>query len=428
MADLLIKNGTLLDPSQGLDATLDLRLRDGAVAEIGVDLAGEEEVLDAAGLTVVPGLIDAHVHFREPGDEEEEIIQSGAEAAVAGGFTAVACMPNTDPAMDSEAAMSFVYLQAQKAGLCHVYPVGAITKGRSGRELAEMGSMLRGGAVAFTDDGSAVPTAGVLRRAMEYARMLDRPLLEHCEDPSLAAHGVMHEGAVSTQLGLPGIPAEAEEIVVARDIMLARLTGCRLHLQHVSTAGSVEQLRRAKELGVPITAEVTPHHLLLTHEDVRGYDPSFKMNPPLRTAEDAAACRAALREGVIDILASDHAPHSAEEKAVDFSAAAFGAIGLESTVGVLLTELVHRDAIDLSTLISRMTIAPARLLGLERGTLAVGAPADVTLLDPSAEWTIDVGRFRSRSRNCPFAGRRCRGRAVATVVDGRVVFRLEAAD
>jgi dihydroorotase len=210
--------------------------------------------------------------------------------------------------------------------------------------------------------------------------------------------------------------------------MLARLTGCRLHLQHVSTAGSVEQLRRAKELGVPITAEVTPHHLLLTHEDVRGYDPSFKMNPPLRTAEDAAACRAALREGVIDILASDHAPHSAEEKAVDFSAAAFGAIGLESTVGVLLTELVHRDEIDLSTLISRMTIAPARLLGLERGTLAVGAPADVTLLDPSAEWTIDVGRFRSRSRNCPFAGRRCRGRAVATVVDGRVVFRLEAAD
>jgi len=425
MADLLIRGGTVVDPGQGLDARLDVRIRDGKVAEVGARLKGEEPELDASGLVVVPGLIDAHVHFREPGDEDEETIASGSAAGAAGGFTSVACMPNTEPALDSESAISFVYLQAQKAGLCNVYPVGAVTKGRAGLELAEMGGMVRGGAKAFSDDGDSVPSAGVLRRAMEYTRMLDRPILEHCEDPSLVGEGVMHEGVVSTQLGLPGSPAEAEEMIVARDVMLAALTGARLHIQHVSTAGSVELVRRAKAQGLAVTAEVTPHHLFLIDEMVRGYDPSYKMAPPLRTAEDAAACRAGLKDGTIDMIVSDHAPHSTEEKEVDFPAAAFGAIGLESTVGMVLTELVHAGHMTLAELLPRLTTAPAGLLGIDRGALRVGAAGDVTLLDPDRAWFIDPDAFRSKSRNCPFAGHRCRGRAVATVLGGRVVFRLD---
>jgi len=421
MGNLLLRNGTVVDPSQSLETQADLRIRDGRVAEIGPGLTGDEPVFDAAGLTVAPGLIDVHVHFREPGDEEEETIASGCRAAAAGGFTSVACMPNTEPAMDSEAAMSFVYLQAQKAGLCNVYPVGAITKARAGRELAEMGSMVRGGAAAFSDDGASVPTAGVLRRAMEYAKMLGKPILEHCEDASLAGKGVMHEGGMSTRLGLPGIPAEAEEMIVARDIMLARLTGARLHLQHVSTAGSVESVRRAKAEGLAVTAEVTPHHLLLTHEAVHDYNPSAKMNPPLRTEADRLACVAGLRDGTIDMVASDHAPHSQEEKEVEFPAASFGAIGLESTVGTLLTKLVASGEIPFGDLLTRLTTAPAALLGIDRGTLRPGATADVTLLDRDAEWTIDPSRFRSRSTNCPFAGWTCRGRVAATILAGRVV-------
>lgn len=424
MAEWLIKNGTVIDPAQGLEDKLDLRIREGRIAEIGPALAGEEPVLDAQGLTVTPGLIDAHVHFREPGDGEEETIASGAAAAAAGGFTAVACMPNTDPPMDSESAMSFVYLQAQKAGLCNVYPVGAITKERAGQQLAEMGSMLRGGAVAFSDDGTAVPTAGVLRRAMEYARMLDKPILEHCEDRSLASQGVMHEGEVSTRLGLAGIPAEAEAMIVARDIMLARLTGARLHIQHVSTASSIEQIRRAKAEGLAVTAEVTPHHLFLTDEDVCGYDPSFKMNPPLRPRADVAACVAGLQDGTIDMVASDHAPHSQEEKEIEFSAAAFGAIGLESTMGMLLTKLVASREMEVADLLARLTTAPAALLGLDRGSLGLGAVADIALLDLNAEWTIEPDRFRSKSRNCPFAGQVCRGRVVKTILGGRLVYDL----
>ncbi|MFH0910786.1 MAG: dihydroorotase [Planctomycetota bacterium] len=425
MNDLLIKNGTLVDPSQGIEGKMDLRIRGGLVAEFGPRLSGEEPVLDAKGLSVTPGLIDAHVHFREPGDEEEETIASGSAAAVAGGFASVACMPNTEPPLDSEAAVSFVYLQAQKAGLCNVFPVGAITKGRAGRELAEMGSMVRGGAVAFSDDGTSVPTAGVLRRAMEYAHMLDKPLLEHCEEPSLVARGVMHEGRVSLVLGLAGSPAEAEEMIVARDVMLANLTGARLHIQHVSTAGSVGIVRNAKARGLSVTAEVAPHHLFLTDESVRGYNPSFKMAPPLRTSEDVAACLAGLQDGTIDLVASDHAPHSMKEKEVEFSAAAFGAIGLESTLGMLLTRLVHGRLMTLAELLPRLTTAPAGLLGIARGTLKPGVAADVTLIDLKRKWTIDPARFRSKSRNCPFAGTACTGRAVATVVGGRIAFRLE---
>ena len=428
MAELLIQGAHVVDPSRQLNGVMDIRIRNGVFAEIAPGLAplAGEEVFDAKGLTAVPGLVDVHVHFREPGDEEEETIASGCASAAAGGFTSVACMPNTEPAMDSESSMSFVYLQAQKSGLCRVYPVGAITKGRGGQELAEMGSMVRGGAVAFSDDGTAIPTAGLARRAFEYAKMLDRPIMEHCEDKSLAGKGVMHEGIVSTRLGLAGIPSEAEEVIVSRDIMLSRLTGARLHLQHISTIGSVELLRRAKAEGLPVTAEVTPHHLTLTHEDVRGYDPSFKMNPPLRTMADIRALVDGLRDGTIDMIASDHAPHAQEEKEVEFSYAAFGAIGLESTVGVILTRLIHGRELTMEQLVPAMTTAPAKLLGIDAGSMRPGAPGDVALLDIHRKWVIDATAFRSRSRNCPFHGMPCTGRTMATVLGGRVVYRAPA--
>ncbi|MHC4872599.1 MAG: dihydroorotase [Planctomycetota bacterium] len=424
MSDLLIKNGTVLDPSEGLDGKSDIRIIDGKIAEIAPGLDGGKEVIDAEGLTVVPGLIDVHVHFREPGDEGEETIASGCASAVAGGFTSVACMPNTDPAMDSESSVSFVYLQAEKAGLCNVYPVGAITKGRDGKELAEMGSMVRGGAVAFSDDGTSVTTAGVLRHAMEYSLMLDKPIMEHCEEPTLAGKGVMHEGEISTSLGLPGIPAEAEEMIVSRGIMLAKLTGARLHIQHVSTAGSIKLVKLAKEEGLKVTAEVCPHHLLLTDECVKGYNSYFKMNPPLRPESDRLACVEGLKDGTIDMVASDHAPHSEEEKAIEFSYAAFGAIGLESTVGVLLSGLVDKGVMTLKELLPRLTTAPAELLGIDRGSLKVGSSADLALLDLEQKWTIDPELFASKSRNCPFAGMECKGRNVITVVDGKVVYKL----
>jgi dihydroorotase len=426
MSELLIKNGRVVDPSQELDKVVDIRVKDGKIAEVGEGLSGEEDVVDASGKIVIPGMVDVHVHFREPGDEEEETIASGSASAAAGGFTSVACMPNTEPAMDTESDMSFVFLQAQKAGLCNVYPIGAITKGREGKELSEMGSMVRGGAVAFSDDGTAVPTAGTLRRAMEYARMLDKPIMEHCEDLSLAGKGVMDEGLVSTQLGLPGIPAEAEEMIVSRDIMLADLTGARLHIQHVSTKGSVEQVRVAKKNGLKVTAEVTPHHLALTSEDVRGYDPSFKMNPPLRSEEHVRACIEGLKDGTIDMIASDHAPHTQGEKEVEFSFAAFGAIGLESTLAVILTKLVHTGEITLNELLPRFTTEPAKLIGIDenKGHLRLGADADIAIFDINHEWTIDPADFKSKSRNCPFAGMKCRGKNMATILGGRVVYTI----
>ena len=429
MPDLLITNGRVVDPSQGVDALQDLAVVDGKIAfagsaEAAAGRAGADaEVLDATGLTVVPGLIDMHVHLREPGTEEEETIASGAAAAVAGGFTSVACMPNTDPAIDSETAISFVIQEASRAGLARVFPVGAITAGRRGEALAEMAQMADAGAVAFSDDGAAVPTAGLLRQAMSYARMLGKPILEHCENPSLAHGGLMHEGAVSTSLGLPGIPAEAEEVVVARDVALARLTSSRLHVQHISTRGSVEIVRRAKAEGIQVTAEVTPHHLTLSHDAVRGYDPDFKVNPPLRSAEDVNACLEGLRDGTIDVIASDHAPHLAEEKEVEFQYAPFGMIGLETTVGVLLTHLVDAGLVGLSEILPALTTGPAAILGLELGSLRAGCAADLALLDLNAEWVVDPKQFKSKSANCPFRGQKLSGQVAATVVDGRVVYK-----
>jgi dihydroorotase len=373
---------------------------------------------------VVPGLIDMHVHFREPGHEEAETIATGALAAVAGGFTSVACMPNTTPALDNEAAAEYVFLQAERAGAANVYPIGAVTKGRLGAELAEIGQLARGGAVAFSDDGNPVQNAEIMRRGLEYAAMFGTPIIDHCEDCHLSAGGVMHEGLVSTTLGLPGWPGAAEDVMVARDILLAELTGGHVHIAHISTARAVELVRDGKARGVRVTAEVTPHHLTLTDERVRSFDPVFRMNPPLRTQTDVDACRAGLLDGTIDCVASDHAPHAPETKTRPFPEAPFGVIGLESTVPVMVTEFIATGRCDWPTLVDRLAVAPARILGLPKGTLSLGADADVTVIDPARRFVLDPTTFRSKSRNCPWGGQTLQGRVQATVVGGKV-FRFD---
>ena len=423
---LAIRGGRILDPALNLDAAGDLLIEDGKIVSIGKIRGSADETIDAANLLVVPGLVDMHVHLREPGDDEEETIASGAAAAAAGGFTSVACMPNTDPPIDSRSAAEFVYQQAARAGAANVFPIGAITKGRRGEELSEMGSLVAGGAVAFSDDGDSVADSGLMRRGLEYAKMFGRPIISHCEDKSLSGDGNVNESEVSAILGFDGMPAAAEEIMIWRDIRIAELTGGRLHVAHVSTAGAVELIRVAKAKGLSVSAEATPHHLLLTDELVKTFDSNYKMNPPLRTARDAAALREGLRDGTIDAIASDHAPHTPEEKEVEFTYAPYGVIGLESTLAMVLSELVGEGEgkLDLGTAIRAMTQAPARILGLGRkGTLAVGSDADVTIIDLAARWEIDPAAFKSKARNCPFAGRRVKGKAAATIVGGRVVRR-----
>jgi dihydroorotase len=424
MISILIKNGRVIDPSRNFDQVADVLLADGKVAAIGKRLTNKaDQVIEAKGLVVVPGLIDMHVHLREPGNAEEETIASGSAAAVAGGFASVACMPNTEPAIDNPASAEYVFLQAARAGKANIYPIGAITRNREGKDIAEIGQLSRGGAVAFSDDGDSVQNAEVMRVALEYANMFNRPVISHCEDKNLSGPGVMNEGYVSMVLGLPGIPNASEEIMVSRDITLAQMSGGRLHIAHATTAGSVDLIRRAKKRKVRVTAEVCPHYLALTDEAVRTYDPNFKMNPPLRTAADQRALIRGLRDGTIDVIASDHAPHAPEEKDVEFSYAPFGVIGMETTLAVVLTRLFHKKLLGLSDLISKMTVAPARILNIPKGTLAVGADADVTLIDLNREWTVDVTKFNSKSRNCPFAGWKLRGKAVCTIVGGEVKYR-----
>lgn len=404
---------------QGVDQVVDLTIVNGKVASIGEAPDGGAEMIDASGLIVCPGLIDMHVHLREPGNEDEETIASGSAAAVAGGFTSIVCMPNTDPPLDTEAEIEFVYRQAARAGLCNVFPVGAITKGRKGAELAEMGQMVRAGAVAFSDDGCGIANSAVMFRAMQYAAMLGKPILQHCEDPDLAAGGCMNSGVTATRLGLPGIPAIAEEVMIERDLLIARNTGARYHVQHISTAGAVELVREAKAQGVPVTAEVCPHHLLMTEEDVGSYDTNCKMNPPLRTRRDVDACIAGVADGTIDCLVTDHAPHGRDEKELDFQSAPFGIIGLEVALGLFIKALIEPGRMDWPGLIRKMTADPAGVLGLRRGTLAVGRPADVTIIDPDLSWTVESESFRSRSRNCPYDGWVLKGRATHTFVAGR---------
>ncbi|MGH9942428.1 MAG: dihydroorotase [Pyrinomonadaceae bacterium] len=423
---LLIANGYLIDPTQGINAGKNLLIEGGRVAGLPERADGVPEgteVFDATGLAVAPGFIDLHTHLREPGQEYKETIETGARAAVAGGFTSVCAMPNTDPVNDSPAVTRFIIEQSERAGLANVFPVGAITKGSQGAELAEMGEMKRAGIVAVTDDGRPVPNAGMMRRALEYARGFDLPVMDHCEDQSLSAGGVMHEGRWSLRLGLRGHPALAEELDALRDCALAELTGGRVHLAHVSTRGALDAVRRAKERGLRVTCEVTPHHFTLTDAAVEGYDANTKMCPPLRGEEHLEAILEGLRDGTIDAIATDHAPHHADEKALEFDQAPFGITGLETAVGLALDRLVHHGVISLERLVDLCSVNPARIFSLEgRGTLRPGAWADVTLLDPDREWTFDAASSKSKSRNTPFDGRTMRGAAVATIVGGRILY------
>jgi dihydroorotase len=426
MAALLIQNGTILDPAQKLERKVDLLIRDGKIAAIGVNLGRADRVIDASGCFVVPGLIDIHVHLREPGDEEEETIASGAAAAVAGGFTTICCMPNTKPALDNEGMIEFVLQESERVKLANVLPVGAITKGRDGKELAEMGSMHQRGAIAFSDDGVGVADASVMRRALQYARMFEGLIMQHCEEPTLSG-GAMHAGVVSTILGMPGIPAEAEQLMIGRDLLLNRTIGCRYHVQHISTARSVELIRRAKREGrTDVTCEVSPHHLLLTDESCRSFDTSFKMNPPLRTAADVLACIDGIKDGTIDCLATDHAPHLAEEKELEFQSAPFGIIGLECALGLYIEALVKPGHISWMKLIELLSTRPAQIVKLDRGTLREGAIADITVIDPNPKWKVDPEQFASKSRNCPFAGWELSGRARYTIVGGEVKWQARA--
>lgn len=419
---LLIRGGTVLDPLAGTVEEKDILVEGGKIAAVGTSLPADgAQILESSGKLVAPGLIDMHVHLREPGFEAKEDITSGTRAAVRGGFTAVACMPNTDPPADSAAVISYIKSAARARGVAEVYPVGAVSRGSGGRELAEMGCMREAGAVAFSDDGQPVMDAGLMRRAMQYARMLGAAIISHCEDKTLSAGGVMHEGYASTVLGLKGIPAAAEEVMVARDIILAGETGCRLHIAHVSTAGSVRLVREAKARGIPVTCEVTPHHFTLTDDAVSGYNTSTKVNPPLRSKADLAAVKEGLADGTIDVIATDHAPHTAEEKDVEYDRAPFGLVGLETAVGLVWTELVSAGVLTPLEAIRKMTVNPARVLGIPKGTLDVGADADITVIDPELTEEVDPALFESKGRNTPFAGRLIKGLPCATVAGGRVV-------
>ena len=424
---LLIKGGRIIDPANGQDVIGDLLLEGGKVAKVGGSITDTAaKPVDAKGLIVCPGLIDIHVHFREPGDENAETIASGSAAAVAGGFTSVACMPNTSPAIDAEAGVEFVRHQAKVANLCNVYPIGAVTKGRQGEMLAEIGQMVRAGAVGFSDDGKGVASTNVMYRALQYVLMFDKPILQHCEDPDMARGGVMNGGATAIRLGLPGINPIGEELMIQRDLTLVYQTRARYHVCHISTARAVELVRKAKAAGLPVTAEVCAHHLLLTEEACITYDTNTKMNPPLRTREDVKACLQGVADGTIDCLVTDHAPHGIQQKELEFLDAPFGIIGLECALPLYIKALVHPGIIDWPTLIDRLTVRPAKVLSLNKGTLSVGADADVTLIDPGANWTIDVTRFQSKSRNCPFQGWQVSGRAAMTIVKGTVKFQQQS--
>jgi dihydroorotase len=421
---ILIRGGRVIDPSRRSDGVADVYLAEGRVASVGRNITGEDGcvVIDAAGKVVSPGLIDLHVHLREPGFEDLETVATGAMAAAAGGFTAVCAMPNTDPPLDNQGAIGFVISQAQKAGKARVYPIGTISVQQKGEKLSEFGELLGAGAVAVSDDGKPVMSSHLMRTALEYAKTFGIPVADHCEELPLAVGGAMHEGIVATRLGLKGIPAAAEEIHVARDIILSELTGGHIHLCHMSTRGSAELIRRAKDKGLKVTAEVTPHHFTLTHEACLGYNTNAKMNPPLREAEDVAALHEALKDGVIDVIATDHAPHHYDAKEREFDDAPNGILGLETSFGLAMTELVKPGILSLPELLYRMSTRPAQLFNLPGGSLAVGAPADVAVFDPTAEWSVDPSRFFSKSRNTPFGGRRLTGRPEVTVVRGRVVY------
>jgi len=428
MSNLLVSGGRVVDPVSNRDGVFDLLLEDGLVTEIGSRLvAGDTKVFDASGLLVFPGFIDLHAHLREPGREYAETVATGLKAAAAGGFTAVCAMPNTDPVNDSRAISEYLVSKARGAAGPRLYPIGAVTKGQRGGELAEFGEMRVAGAVAVSDDGKWLADGALLRRAFEHARLFGMPVVQHCEDPSLSGGAPMHEGAVSTRLGLPGQPAIAEAAAVARDLLVAEVAGGRLHVAHLSTARALELVAEARARGLSVTCEVTPHHLTLTDEEIArsGFSTNFKMNPPLREAADLSALAAGLEDGTVDAIATDHAPHHEDEKSLDFGTAPFGVVGLETAVAVVHDRLVRTGKLSLKRFAEIFSAGPARAFGLPGGTLAPGSPANVTLFDPRTPWRVDPSRFESLSRNTPFAGWDLVGVVAATIVEGRIVWRRE---
>ena len=421
---LLIKNGRVVDPSSGTDETLDILIEKGKIVEVSSKIDSDApRIIDASRLVVAPGFIDMHVHLREPGYEDKETIASGSMAAAKGGFTSICCMPNTNPVNDSRGVTEYILSEAKKTAVVNVFPIAAITKGLKGEELVDMADLIGAGAVAFSDDGRPVQNSLIMRRALEYSQFLNALIIDHCEDKSLSEEGVMHEGYYSYLLGLKGIPASAEEIMVNRDLILAEKAGARIHIAHLSVGGAIRSVAEAKERKVRVTAEATPHHLVLTDAALESYDPNLKVNPPLRTKEDVQALIEAAKTGVVDVLATDHAPHTPEEKDVEFDKAPFGIDGLETAVSIILDRLVNKNVISLSRFIEMSSTAPARILGLaSKGRVATGADADLTILNLHKEVVVDVGHFRSKSRNNPFANWKLKGTPVMTIVGGKIVY------
>lgn len=429
--DLAILGGRVIDPESRLDRIADIFVQDGLIKKISPRSAGEKtttkikakEVIDAKGKIVVPGLTDIHAHLREPGREDEETIYTGSCAAVAGGFTSVCCMPNTEPPIDNQEAVKFVYAKAKEAK-CKIFCVGTVTKGQKGEELTEIFDLVQAGVVAISDDGKPVSNSQVMRNALEYCKMFDLPVISHCEDLNLSSGGVMHEGLISTTLGMNGIPSITEEIMVARDIKLAEFTRGRVHIAHVSTQGSVNLIREAKKRGIKVTCEATPHHFTLTDDAVKTFDTNAKVNPPLRTRKDVEAIKKGLKDGTIDCVATDHAPHSVEEKEVEFDFAPCGMVGLETALGLVVTELVNKRILSWTQAIAKLTIDPSRILNLKVGRIKRDFPADLTIIDPKASWVVDPNKFKSKSKNSPFGGKKLWGKVCYTIVDGKIVHSL----
>ncbi|MHC1696587.1 MAG: dihydroorotase [Geobacteraceae bacterium] len=424
--DLLIKGGRVIDPAQQINEKLDILIENGTIKELGKKLtAGKSsEIIDAGGLIVTPGLIDMHVHLRDPGLEYKEDIVTGTRAAAAGGFTSVACMPNTNPVNDNKAVTTYIIAKANAEGLVNVFPVGSITQGSKGEKLAEMGDLKEAGCVAVSDDGRPLANPELMRRALEYAKGMEIPLISHAEDLELAGDGLMNDGFTATELGLKGIPWVAEDAATARDVFLAEFTNSPIHIAHVSTKGAVQIIRDAKARGVKVTCETAPHYFTLTEDAVRGYNTNAKMNPPLRTSDDVAAIKAGLADGTIDAIATDHAPHHSDEKDVEFALASNGIIGLETALPLSLT-LVQEQVLDLQSLIGKLSLNPARILGLSRGTLEAGAVADLTIIDPEREWIVDEARLASKSKNSPYLGTTLKGQAAYTIVGGKIVHKAK---
>lgn len=419
--NLLLKNGRVVDPSQKIDTKLDILIGDGKIVEFGNNLDNKaKKIIDLSNKIVCPGFIDMHVHLREPGFEYKETIETGSRAAARGGFTSIACMPNTDPVADNQEVIRFIINRAREERVTNVFPIGAISKGLNGEELAEMGELFESGAVALSDDGKCVQNADLMRRALQYAKMFNLAIISHCEDANLSRNGVINEGFISTKLGLTGIPKICEEVIVARDIQLAEFTRSRLHIAHISSSYSVELVRQAKKRGVDVTAEVTPHHLLLDESLAEGFDTNVKVNPPLCGEGDRFALLEGLRDGTIDCIASDHAPHSRVDKEVEFVDAAFGVVGLETSVSVILTKLVHQKKLTMRQMVEKFTLNPAKILNLDKGTLQKGKDADITVLDLERGSVIDPNLFLSKGRNTPFAGWKVKGMPVMTIIGGKV--------